>query len=51
MAKWVKTKKNDRCSCRVRVRVYINMREKEKRRKKKEKGIKTELNLINYYIK
>lgn len=51
MAKWVKTKENDRCSCRVRERVYINMRKKEKRRKKEEKGIKTELNLINYYIK
>lgn len=51
MAKWVKTKENDRYSCRVRVRVYINKREKEKRRKKEEKGIKTELNLINYYIK
>ena len=51
MAKWVKTKEYDRCSCRVRVRVYINKREKEKRRKKEEKGIKVELNLINYYIK
>lgn len=51
MAKWVKTKENDKCGYRVRVRVYINMRKREKRRKKKEKGIKTELNLINYYIK
>lgn len=34
MAKWVKTKENDRCSYRVRVRVYINMREKEKRSEK-----------------
>lgn len=49
MANWVKTKENDRYGCRVRV--YMNMREKEKRREKKEKGIKTELNLINYYIK
>lgn len=48
MAKWVKTKENDRCGCRVRVRVYINKREKEKR---EEKGIKAELNLINYHIK
>lgn len=51
MAKWMKTKENDRCGYRVRVRVYINKREKEKRRKKEEKGIKTELNLINYHIK
>lgn len=51
MAKWVKTKENDRCGCLVRVRVYINMREKEKRRKREEKGIKAELNLINCYIK
>lgn len=51
MAKWVKTKENNRYSCRVRVRVYINMREKEKRRKKEGKGRKSELNLINYYIK
>lgn len=48
MAKLVKTKENDRCSCRVRVRVYINMREKGE---KEEKGIKAELNLINYHIK
>ena len=34
MAKWVKTKENDRCGCCVRVRVYINKREKEKMRKK-----------------
>jgi len=51
MAKLVKTKENDGCSYRVRVRVYINMREKEKRRKNEEKGIKAELNLINYHIK
>ena len=51
MAKLVKTKENGGCSYRVRVRVYINKREKEKRRKKEEKGIKTELNLINYHIK
>ena len=51
MSKWMKTKENDRYGCRVRVRVYINMREKEKRRKKEGKGIKAELNLINYYIK
>ena len=31
MAKWVKTKENNRYSCRVRVRVYINMRETEKK--------------------
>lgn len=51
MAKLVKTKENGGCSYRVRVRVYINMREKEKRRKNEEKGIKAELNLINYHIK
>lgn len=49
IAKWVKTSKNGGCGYRIRVRVYINMR--ERKREEEKKGIKTELNLINYYIK